>query len=509
MRIQTANMKKTEYTVNDALYLWAEKNPEKTFLVEKQKTFSFSETKSIAESLAAFFIEQNIPTGAYVCLLLPRRSELIFSFLGACLAKLIPAPVNYLEPVDNIQAICTSLQPAVIILDEQVVSQETLAFLRTTKSLVITTASPDMASSLLGWQACLKNKKMPCFPQTSPHELAYLNYTTGSSGTPKGALCTHANLYWNTRSAVEVFQLNENDVHLCMFAPFSHPHEFFCRALYTGATLVLQTEISPRSIITTINTHGVTCMMGLAVIYKVMARHCPSATLPSLRIAECGGMFTDPQTHELFLSTFHLPILSVWGSTETTGIAIANTPDHYRTDGSMGKPCPHYRVKIVTEEGTMARSGEIGELYFAGPGVVSGYNGTPVFPGDDTWYASGDLARKDDNGFYYFIDRISGMIKVAGLKVYPLQVEIALLQHKKINEVAVIGVLDKRRGCVPKAFFVTHNNTRPTDEELIHFCRQKMASYMIPKMFQQVKELPKFPSGKIDKKKLNNWKDDS
>lgn len=503
---------KIPQTLNDALFYWAHKTPTKTFIYSTKNahsgknSFSFYDTKTIAENLSGFLAGNGVAEGANICLLLPRTPELIFSFLAASMANFIPAPVNYLENADTIKKIITSLRPAVLIIDTTVVSSEVQQFISEYGALVITINNQSRSDNVFAWEECIQQQPLPS--QKNPHpprpdDLAYLNFTTGTSGFPKGALCSHANLFWNTCSAREIFQLTEHDVHLCMFASFAHPHELFCRALYTGASLVLMTEISPKAIVRAINKYKVTCMMGLAVMYKMMVEHCSATPLPSLRLAESGGMFTSPEIHASFLAAFQLPILSVWGSTETTGIALANSAETYRVDGSMGKTCPYYQVKLVDQDGKEVATGEIGELIFSSPSVVSGYRNNGSFPGKGSWYFSGDLARKDKNGFYYFVERKSGMIKVAGLKVYPLQVELILQKHPRIKEAAVIGVKEKRRGCVPKAYIVTEDG-KPLDlEELTVFCKNKLASYMIPKQIQQLSELLKIGSGKINKKALS------
>jgi long-chain acyl-CoA synthetase len=492
-------------TLDEALRCWVEETPNKTFIRSSKGNFTFSETQNIVKSTSGFLIENGIRPGDKICLLLPRRPELIFIFLAASSIKALTCPINYLENTQHIEEMITSLKPAVIILDESTVRAEVLCFIQeygitygvTVIAVQKTPENPDATS----WQTCVEHSPTPPLPQI-PDDCAYLNFTTGSSGFPKGALCTHAHLYWNTRSAIEVFHMTADDVHLCMFASFSHPHELFCRALYTGASLVLLTDISPKAIAKTIIRHRVTCIMGLAVMYKMMARHCKKIAFPCLRIAESGGMFTDQEIHKNFRDAFGLPILSVWGSTETTGIALANPPDQYRTDGSMGKPCPYYQVRLVDEDGQEVAVGETGELIFSGPAVSSGYHNTPDFPSKEGWYFSGDLAQKDNEGVFRFVERKSGMIKVAGLKVYPLQVELIIQQHPAIKEVAVIGVAEKRRGCVPKAFVTLEDNATLDVGELEDYCRQRLASYMVPRKFQFVESLPKIGSGKINKKIL-------
>ncbi len=502
-------MKHSPIKLHEALLLWAEKKPAADFIhtagnsPAEEHHFTFAETRTITENLAGFFIAHRVAANSTICLLLPRTPELIFTFLAASMTGSIPAPVNYLENDDTVLTMISSLAPAAIVVDTSVISSGILDFISQYNGLIIAINTSADQHSFCNWQSCISHARsaLPAEP-SNPEELAYLNFTTGTSGFPKGALCSHANIYWNTRSATETFQLTPEDVHLCMFASFSHPHELFSRALYSGASLVLLTRISPRAIVNTINRFKVSCMMGLAVMYKMMAEHCAAIPLPSLRIAESGGMFTNPEIHAAFLAAFKLPILSVWGSTETTGVAMANRPDDFKTNGSMGKPCPWYAVKLVDDAGQEVAAGEIGELLFSGPANVSGYDRNRPLPGQDSWYASGDLATQDSSGFYYFIERKSGMIKVAGLKVYPLQLEIVLQKHPAVREVAVIGVRDKRRGCIPRAFIASEDGSPLDWDELTDFCKKYLAPYMVPKQFTLMSELPKIGSGKINKKAL-------
>ena len=303
---------------------------------------------------------------------------------------------------------------------------------------------------------------------------------------------------------MEAFGFTRDDVHLCMFASFAHPHELFARALYLGGTVVLLEEINPKTMARTIRERGVTCMMGLAPMYDMLIAHCADADLGALRIAESGGMYTRPDTIRDFRRHFGIPVLPVWGSTETTGIALANTPAAFRTDGSAGRVCPHYAVRIVDDEGRDQGDGEVGEMIISGPGVVAGYWRDAAFPTRAGWYRSGDLAYRDAEGYHYFVERKSGLLKVAGLKVYPLQVELVLLAHPAVQEAAVIGVEDRLRGVVPKGFLIAKAGHQIDAEEIRHFCRGRLAEYMIPKDLEAVDDFPRIGSGKVDKRALGS-----
>jgi len=495
-------MNNSEITLNKALEIQLTDSSTKTFITYKNVSYSYEEINDLINRLVTTFKNSGIKQRDSVCLLLPRIPELIITFLATTKIGAYPAPTNYLLSSSDIEYFVEQVSPKAIIACSRLLSSDLLAYLDTKDDLLLIDTE-NTKENWLTWNNAISTVPDTTHITVTPTDIAYLNFTTGTSGQPKGALTTHANIYWNTRSAVESFEMSNKDVHLCMFASFAHPHELFARALHTGASLVLLEEINPKTIINTINKYSITCMMGLAPMYEMMANRCASMSIPSLRIAESGGMFTRGTVNKNFQQHFELPILSVWGSTETTGVALANTASDFTTNGSTGKVSPYYQVKLVDENNSEVSVGEAGELLFKGPGIVTGYNKNedPLLD-DNGWYASGDIARVDKDGFYYFIERKSGMIKVAGLQVYPLQVELILLEHPKIAEIAILGIPDQRKGNVPMAFVAVENGQHLEPVDIILFCKGKIPSYMMPKKFEFMKSLPKIGSGKINKKAL-------
>lgn len=498
-------MNSNELTLNEALEQQVQYRSEKTFISFKDGSLSFKEVNQLVHNVAGYLVSAGVGEGDKICLMLPRTPELVIAFLAATKIGALIVPVNYLIPPRDIVHFIGTVAPKVLIAQSKLVSEEVVQSFASLKDIGFVDTESDLSDwiswkelvSYTGTQNSNYNAQMD--------DVAYQNFTTGSSGKPKGAMATHANLYWNTLSSVETFKLTSEDVHLCMFGSFAHPHELFVRALYTGGRMVLLQEINPKVIVRTINEQKITCMMGLAPMYEAMAKHCKGRAMPTLRVAESGGMYTREDINQKFQNAFGIPIFSVWGSTETSGIALANNGDNYRTDGSMGKICPYYQVKLMEGE-RQVDPGDVGELFFKGPGVVSGYEGFPPLL-NEGWYSSGDMAKVTEDGFYYFVERRSGMIKMAGLKVYPLQVELVLIAHPKIKEVAVIGIADKRKGAVPKAMIVTESNATVDLDEIRAFCKGRMPNYMIPKSLEILEELPKIGSGKINKKVLQKMYD--
>lgn len=493
-------MEKTAITLHQALDIQAQKAPKRPFIFHKNESYSYRQTADLVDRFCTFLKANGVGPGDKICMLLPRTPELVITFLAASRIGAWPAPINFLQPPQTVSEYIKDITPKVTIISSHLFSRYQAPPVSANNDSICIDID-NGGAGWTDWQEVLQTDPRQTDDIVSVNDVAYLNFTTGSSGKPKGALTSHGNIYWNTRSLVELFGMDENDIHLCMFASFAHPHEIFVRPLYTGGSVVLLQEINPRTVIKTINEHAVTCIMGLAPMYEAMVNHCSHMEIPSLRIVESGGMYTRPKINERFMNTFGRPIFSVWGSTEATGVALANTPEEHRIDGSMGKACPYYELKLISN-GREVPEGEIGEMYIRGPGITEGYENYSNLLDEQGWYASGDLAKQDGDGYYYFIERKSGMIKYAGLKVYPLQVENILLLHPDIAEAAIIGIEDLRKGMVPKAFIVTKPNKAVGKNEIWEFCKDKLPAYMIPKDITTVESLPKIGSGKINKKAI-------
>lgn len=483
----------------------AKEMPEKTAIIYRDIRITFKGLNITVNKLANALISSGFRKGDRIAFMLPRIPELVISFLAIAKSQGIAVPVSSELPVEKIRDILNTISPQFLIVDGRSLELAKKAVSELNTPVILTGNHDDECFS---WNEFLRkgNSGNPGFV-INADDVVYLNYTSGSTGNPKGALTTHANIYWNTVAAADSLELNSDDIHLCMFAPFAHPHEIFARSLYLGGTMVLVDKIYPKSLANAISEHEVTCMMGLAPMYENLLdllEH-RSYDLSSLRIPESGGMFTRAELIERFKQKLGVQIIPVWGSTETTGIAIANSPGESIIPCSVGKPCASYEVKIVDENDMEVPAGEIGEMIFKGPAVVKAYFESADYSHGcfkNGWYCSGDLGKKDDKGNLYFIERKTGMMKVAGLKVYPLEIEQALMEHPSIKEVAVISIKDRLRGEIPRAIIVTANGEKLTKEDVFDFCKKRLSHYKLPRSVEIRESLPKIGSGKVNKKVL-------
>ena len=493
-------------TLTEALENHAREKPSAVAIVHRDRNVTFGELNETANRLASSLRELGLKKGDGVGLAMPRIPELVSGFLGVVKAQGMIAPIDYEMPADRIGGLMESLSMHYVITHSSLV--ETLAKAApaglNTRFIVI----GDDSDEHLSWDGLLASGTADN-PEVNivEEDVVYLNFTSGSTGIPKGAMATHANIFYNTYSAIDALGFTEDDVHLCMFAPFAHPHEIFARPLYLGGTAVLMDKLSPKAIARAIEKHGVTCMMAIAPVYEhlldVFATN--DYDFSSLRIPESGGMFTRSELIERFEAVVGRPILPVWGSTETTGIGVANRPGEPQAPGSIGRVCRFYQMKLVDDDGAEVPVGEVGEMAFSGAAVVSGYYGD-ASQGEacfkDGFYYTGDLAKMDEDGNVYFVERKSGMMKMAGLKVYPLEIEQVLLEHPDIADAVVVSVQHKMRGEIPKAFIVPRADIALTEKDILDYCGGRMASYKFPREIEFRESLPKMGSGKPNRKAL-------
>ncbi len=489
-------------TLVDMLTENAERIPDKIAVIYQDRRVSYRTLYRESNALANFLINAGLQHGDRVALAVNKTPEIITSFLGIACAGGVVFPVDVHQPLHQMQHLINTVQPRIMIIAEAY--RFLLSALILPSHYICTVAvGADVSSGNHNWSDIIGHyDHKPSGISISPEDPAYLNLTSGTTGAPKCAVTTHANIFWNTAAAAEALELTADDVHLCLFAVFAHPHELLARPLFLGGTLVLLDKIAPKTIARTISEYGVTCMMAIASIYQTLVQlHDVSAfDLPSLRYPESGGMHSSPTLLRQFEDRFHRRILPVWGSTEATGIALAMVPERGYKPGSVGKPCPTYDVHIVDDNGVCVNDDEVGEMVIRGPGVISSYWGNPEETHQcfaDGWLYTGDMFRKDSSGYFFFAGRKQGMMKVAGLKVYPIEIEETVLTHPGVSEAVVVKDHDMFHGEVPKIIVVPKSDVSLSKRDIRLFCEKRLSKYKVPKIIEFRSELPKTSGGKI------------
>jgi len=488
----------------------AEAFPDKTAIVWRETELSFSQLEELCCRCASGLSRLGLGPGDKLALLLEKTPALVICFIACAKIGAIVVPLNYQLKPEALRRIIVDYQ-----IDGLVVSGKFLGLLggvgrdhKAMRRLVVCDVSAEQAGGQKTWEELVEEGDSEFEPARVDDDAPfYFNFTSGTTGAPKAAVTTHSNLFWNTISSVETLGLRHTDVHLCMFPAYLHPHETFIRGLYLGGTTVLESSLFPKSVARAITDNKVTCMMGAATLYERLLPFAENEQFDysSLRIAESGGMVTRETLIKEFESSFGIPITPVWGSTETTGIAIAPHSGEVRRGGSIGKAALHYDVRVVRDDGSYAAPMELGEMLVSGKGVVSEYYEAPEETScffEDGWFRTGDLVKMDEDGFVYFVDRKDSMMKVSGMKVFPSAIERVLREHPAVEDACVVAVDDQLRGQVPKAVVVRRPGTTVEPEELRRHCASRLAAYEVPKLFEFREDIPRTGMGKILKSAL-------
>ncbi len=327
----------------------------------------------------------------------------------------------------------------------------------------------------------------------------YLNVTSASTGQAKVAPTTHRQLLENTRGVIRTMGFTRSDVHTSLFGVYGHPHELFMRGLYLGGRTVLTEHRYPRDLLRVISDMGVTAVMALPTQLMSLSHlwKRSDSDLSKVKIAEAGGMHVSEDMMENFLMKTGVRLVPVWGSTETAGVGLVGE------SGSAGftKVVDGYSVQLRDLSGRKLSGNGTGELWVSGPGVVSRYLGDRPQTEEaflDGWYRTGDIFRRED-GRLVFLGRRGGLIKAAGLNVYPLEVELAILKHPLVVDACVVGRDHPTRGEIPSAYIVLRPGQELAVAEMRAFLRKHIDEYKIPKLINFVHGLPRTANGKIDR----------
>jgi long-chain acyl-CoA synthetase len=340
-------------------------------------------------------------------------------------------------------------------------------------------------------------------------DTAVMLYTSGTTGTPKGAELSHANLVENCTVCVDLFELHDNAVVLGAL-PLFHAFGQTCAlntCVLAGGMLTLIPRFDGSKALEIIQRDKVTVFEGVPTMYGAML-HAPDRSqydASSLRLCASGGAAMPVELMRAFEAAFDCKVLEGYGLSETSPVASFNHPDRERKPGSIGTPVRGVEMRIVDADDRELPTGEIGEIVIRGHDVMKGYWGRPDATAAairDGWFHSGDLGRIDDDGYFFIVDRKKDMIIRNGFNVYPREIEEVLYAHPAVREAAVIGLPHDEFGEEIGAAISLKDGEYTTPAELREFVKEQVAAYKYPRKIWIVDELPKGPTGKILKREI-------
>ncbi|EKN70272.1 long-chain-fatty-acid--CoA ligase [Neobacillus bataviensis LMG 21833] len=483
---------------------------------------TYAELDGVITKFASGLEKLGVQKGDHIALLLGNSPHFIISLYGALRLGVTVIPINPIYTADEIGYILNNGDvKAVVALDlalplvEKVHTNlpkiEHYVFCETKpESLVLSeietlSVYPKMksftkvvASGDLTFQGS----------ELKDDDTAIILYTSGTTGKPKGAMLTHKNLYSNAKDVGQYLKMN-NDDRVVTVLPMFH---VFCLTvalnapLLSGATLLIAPKFSPKEIFALIKGQAATVFAGVPTMYNFLYQYPEGNTedLKSLRICISGGASLPVALLKNFEQKFSVMISEGYGLSEAAPVTCFNPLDRPRMPGSIGRSILHVENKVVDELGEEVPVGGVGELIVRGPNVMKGYYKMPEETAAairNEWLHTGDMARMDEEGYFYIVDRKKDLIIVGGYNVYPREVEEVIYNHPDVVEVAVLGVPDPNQGEAVSAFVVS-KNPELSKEQVLEYCKEHLAKYKVPTTIEFLEELPKNTTGKILRRAL-------
>jgi long-chain acyl-CoA synthetase len=486
--------------------------PERPAIVYRERRVTYRALEQLAERLAGWLQEAGVGAGERVVLVSPNLPEFGVGYLGVLMAGATVVPLNPLLKEEEVRYVLEDSAASALIgvqASLPILHAARCGLGRRRPILCLDGPATGQASDLSLCETVPEPRRVPAASR-SGEDVAVCLYTSGTTGRPKGALLSHRNLIANLESFRSVLHVTEDDVFLAAL-PLFHAYGatvLFLEPLSLGATVVVEPRFLPDAVLRAIAQHRVTLFAGVPSMYAVLASTPrPAADVSSWRLCISGGAPLPIAVAEAFEAQYGIPIYEGYGPTECAPVLTVNPPFGERKLGSVGPPIPQVELRVVDDGGNPLPPGAVGEIVARGPNVMQGYLNRPVETAEvlrDGWYHTGDLGHMDEDGYYYIVDRKTDLILVGGLNVYPREVELVLSAHPAVMEAAVIGVPDPVRGEAPKAFVILRNGQQVTTQDLLQWCRQRLANYKVPRSLVVVPDLPRTVTGKILKSEIRS-----
>jgi len=484
--------------------------PDRPALRMDDLVLTYAQWREAAGRMSTLLTAAGIEPGDRVGLMLPNVPAFPIAFYGALAAGAVVVPMNPLLKSREV-GYYLSDSGARVVLAWQSAAGEAAKGAADAGAQAITVATPDLAD-LLGDYAPATEQ-----PGRQDDDDAVILYTSGTTGKPKGAELTHANLVRNAELTARTLLKNHPDDVMMGCLPLFHVFGLTCglnATVAAGGTLTLLPRFDPAKALEIIQRDKVTIFEGVPTMYAAILHHqaADPAMAATLRVCVSGGASMPVEIMRGFEEKFGCIILEGYGLSETSPVASFNHPGQVRKPGSIGTPVEGVQLRLVDDAGQTVPDGEIGEIAIRGHNVMKGYWGKPEATAEaitDGWFRTGDLAKVDSDGYYYIVDRKKDLIIRGGYNVYPREIEEVLHEHPAVAEVAVIGIPHPDLGEEVGAAVALKPGASATPAELRDFAKDKVAAYKYPRQVWLVESLPKGPTGKILRREVHPPEDAS
>ena len=488
----------------------AQKFDNKEALIFENHSFTYNEVNSLVENLASNLKSLGIKEKDVITLYASNSWEWIISYFGIARVGAVINPVNTMLTSEEIKYVVNDCKAKAIITSSDKVSE--IIKLKETGQINFIISFNVSIEGSISFNDLINNKISPIdMPNVSSDTLSTIGYTSGTTGHPKGAMQSHRAVILNGSMTSQMHMRNINDVVVSALpCPHVYGNVVMTGMMMFGTKLILHKLFDVSAIFKDIEYYKATIFDGVPTMFMYMIDH-PDfklANLSSLKRCYVGGQTMPVTIMENVEKKFKVPLIELWGMTEIAGLGSTHPLYGKNKHGSIGCAMPYCELKIADIDDPTKEMpvGEVGELMVKGPITMMGYFGDTKKTNEtlekDGWLHSGDLAKIDNEGYYYIVDRKKDMILTAGYNVYPAEIERVLAKHSSISIAAVGKENDKLKGEIAKAYVVLKENEKISEEELINFCKTHLAAYKCPRKVIFVDDVPKTSSGKIMRREL-------
>ncbi|MFF9853115.1 acyl-CoA synthetase [Streptomyces litmocidini] len=485
----------------------ARKTPDRVAVVHESRTWTYRELHERVRRLAHALRALGVARGDRIAYLGPNHPAFLETLFAAGTLGAVFVPLNTRLAAPELAYNLTDSGSAVLVHGPEQAETARAAAAEAGVRHRIASAGPD-EDGAFGYEELLAGAGAGPLDETvAPEDPCMIMYTSGTTGRPKGAVLSHANITWNSVNVLVDIDLAGDEVTL-VAAPLFHTAGLNMTCLPTllkGGRVVLLGAFDAERVLELIERLGVTYMFGVPTMYDAMAARprWETTDLSSLRSLNCGGAPVPARTIAAYLAR-GLAFSQGYGMTEASpGVLFLDREQTSAKAGSAGVPHFFTDTRVVLPDGSEARPGERGEVLVHGPNVMSGYwrrpEDTEAALADGRWLRTGDVARTDAEGYAYIVDRVKDMFVSGGENVYPAEVEDALLSHAAVAECAVIGVPDPIWGEVGRAVVVLEPGARADEGDILGHLHGRLAKYKIPTSLVVTEALPRTASGKVIK----------
>jgi long-chain acyl-CoA synthetase len=485
-------------------------------IIFEGKKITYGELEKKAGQIGQALKTMGVAKGDRVAIHLPNIPEFIMAYFGILKAGATVVPINVMLKKDEIRYVLSNSGARNLFTLKDFLPEVISAVKEIPgfQKMILLGGAGDGEGVPFARMVDPSNPALNAGEVIPEEDLAVIFYTSGTTGKPKGAMLTHGNMYSNALATAETYKYCHDDIILSAMPMFHAAGQtnVMTAAFSQGATVVLLPRFSPEKVFEALAQEKATVYIGVPTMYFQILYHSQSDKFAqnNLRLCLVGAASMPEKILKEFGEKFKVPISEGYGLSEAAPVVSHNPIDGIKKPLSIGVPIPGVEMKIFGEDDLELGTGEIGELVIRGPNVMKGYLNRPEETAEALrggWLHTGDMAYRDEDGYFFIVDRKKEMILTGGFNIYPREVEEVMFTHPKIAEVAVVGIPDLEKGEKAKAFVVLKQGETATQEEVLEFCRSRMAVYKAPREAEFMNALPRNASGKVLKRILRGEKE--